>query len=179
MTIGGLRLLTLAALLVLALPATALAGPSAVAVDRGVVQSADSMELVLRALDGTVVTYTVTPRTRVRVNRERAAIADVAPGYVATVRHDRKMRALLVEAVGTPAGTTTDRGMVTALTRTSITLRAADGGTLTVMLDRRTRFRLFGRAAGWRVARPGTLVTVAHAPDAPALVVNVLKRPGA
>jgi hypothetical protein len=179
MTIRPLRLLTVAAaVLALALPAAGVAASGDKPVDRGVVQSVSQAQIVLRALDGNVVSFSVSPATRVRLNGARASLGAIAPGFVASVFHDRRARAVLIEAVGTPA-TVTDRGVVTALTPAAITLRTSGGGALTVTLDRNTRFRFQGQPARRFAARPGALVTVTHATDAPALVVNVLKRAGA
>ena len=179
MTIRVLRLLTItAALLALALPAAGVAALGDKPVDRGVVQSVNQAQIVLRALDGSIVSFSVSPGTRVRLNGARGSLGDIAPGFVASVFHDRKARAVLIEAFGTPA-TVTDRGVVTALTPAAITLRTPGGGALSVTIDRNTRFRFQGQPARRFVARPGALVTVTHATDAPALVVNVLKRAGA
>lgn len=173
-----LRLLTVAAALVaLAVPAAALAGPRD-GVDRGVVQSADSGQIVLRTLDGGIVSYAVVRRTVVRVNGRRAAIVDIRPGFVARVAHDANAHALLIAAFGASA-MTTDRGVVTAISKNSITLRITDGSSLTLSLDSSTRFKFHGALARREVARPGAQVTVVHAADAPATVVNVVKRAGA
>ncbi len=174
----ALRLLTVAvALVALAVPAAAVAGPRG-SVDRGIVQSADSGQIVLRTLDGGIVSYSVVRRTAVRVNGSRATITDVQPGFVARVVHDARARALAVEAFGATA-TTTERGVVTAISKNAITLRVAGGGSLTFSLDSSTQFKFHGARAPRRVARPGAQVAVVHATDASATVVNVVKRAGA
>jgi len=181
MKISPLRLLTaVAAVLALALPAAGLAAPGRVGVDRGVVQSVNAGQIVLRTLDGGSLSFQVVPRTRVRLNGRRAAITDVGPGFVAEVAADGGGRALLVRAFGTSSTATTinDKGVVSAVTRTAITL-TTDAGARTIALDRSTRFRVLGLPAGLHAVRPGVIVVVTHAPDAPALVVNVLKRAGA
>jgi len=179
MTIRLLRLLTVAAaLLALVLPAAGVAAPRDKPVDRGVVQSVGSTQIVLTELDGSVLSFSVSAETRVRLNGARASLGDILPGFVASVYHDRRARAVLIEAFGTPA-TVTDRGLVTALTPTAITLRTPGGGSLTLALDRSTRFSFRGLPAKRALARPGALVAVTHATDAPALVVTVLKRAGA
>jgi hypothetical protein len=119
------------------------------------------------------------PRTPVRLNGSPATITDVRPGFVARVTYDLQSRALLIEAFGAAAPTTTDRGAVTAVTRTSITLRTAGGTSMTVAVDASTRFRLHGSPARRQLVRPGAQVAVTHAADGPATVVNVLKRAGA
>jgi len=176
-----LRLLIVAiALMALALPAAGLAGTAVKAgATRGVVQSVDASQIVLRTLDGSVVTFAVMPRTPVRLNGSPATITDVRPGFVARVTYDLQSRALLIEAFGAAAPTTTDRGAVIAVTRTSITLRTAGGASMTVAVDASTRFRLHGSPARRQLVRPGAQVAVTHAADGPATVVNVLKRAGA
>jgi hypothetical protein len=179
MTIRLLRLLTVAAaLLALGLPAAGVAALGDKPLDRGIVQSVGPTQIVLTALDGSVLSFSVSQGTRVRLNGARGSVGDILPGFVASVVHDGRARAVLIQAFGTPA-TVTDRGVVTALARTAITLRTSGGSTLTVTLDRKTRFRFLGLPAKRFLARPGALVAVNHATDAPALVVNVLKRAGA
>ena len=177
MLIRLLRLLVVAvALVALALPAASLAAASDRSTDRGVVQSVDSSQIVLRALDGAVVTYSIVPGTVVRLNGATATIADIHPGFVARVVHDARARALVIAAF---APVTTDRGVVTAISRNAITLRLAGGGSLTLVLSDGTRFKFRGAPARRALARPGAQVAVTHAADAPATVVNVLKRAGA
>jgi hypothetical protein len=176
-----LRLLTaLAIVLALALPAAGLAAQSSVQVDRGVVQSVDAGQIVLRTLDGGSLSFRVVLRTRVRLNGRPAAITDIRPGFVAEVASDDRSRALLVRVFETssPSTTISDKGVVTAVSKTAITL-TTDTGTRTIALDRNTRFRVVGLPGGPHAVRPGVIVVVTHAPDAPALVVNVLKRAGA
>jgi hypothetical protein len=177
--IRSLRLLTVVAVLVaLVVPAASLGAPRAKGTDRGVIQSVDSSQIVLRALDGGVVSFAVSPRTVVRLNGARAAVAEIHPGYVARVVHDANARALVIEAFGGPVATI-DRGVVTAITRSTITVRLTGGPIVTFALDAGTRFRLQGAPSRRQLARPGARVAVTHASDAPATVVNVLKRAGA
>src|SRR4029079_19455697 len=97
MLIRPLRLLVVAvALVALALPAASLAAARERSTDRGVVQSIDSSQIVLRALDGGVVTYSIVPRTVVRLNGVPATIADIHPGFVARVVHDAQAHALVI-----------------------------------------------------------------------------------
>jgi hypothetical protein len=181
MKIATLRLLTaLAVLLALALPAVGRATPRSVQVDRGVVQSVDAGQIVLRTLDGGSLSFRVVLRTRVRLNGRPAAITDIRPGFVAEVASDGRSRALLVRAFETssPAPTISEKGVVSAVSKTAITL-TTDAGTRTIALDSSTRFRVVGLPGGPHAVRPGAIVVVSLAPDAPALVVNVLKRAGA
>lgn len=175
MTLRSLRPLVLVlAALALAPPAASAGATVAQTTDRGVIQAADSGQIVLRALDGSIVSFTVSSGTRVRLNGMRAAIAELKPGFVAAVVHDTSARALVILAFGT--ATITERGVVTALTRSLITLRAADGTIVSVALEPRTQFRFRGRPGARRLARPGATVVVRHTEDGPAKVVAVLKR---
>jgi hypothetical protein len=179
MTLRPLRLLTVAiAVLALALPAAGMSAVGDVTTDRGVVQSVGSGQIVLAALDGSVVSFAVSPTTRVKLNGVRVSLAEIRPGFVATVTHKGTAPAILIRAFGQPAKVT-DRGIVTALTRSAITLRTSGGATVSVSLDPSTRFRFLGLPAKRFLARPGALVAVTHTVDAPAKVVNVLKRAGA
>ena len=180
MTIRVLRLLTVAAaLLALALPAAGVAAPGDKPVDRGVVQSVSQAQIVLRALDGSIVSFSVSPDTRVRLNGARASLGDDR----ARVRGQRLPRpegaSRSDRGVRHPGdGHRPWRGHRTHAGRDHAAhsrRRRSDASTL----DRNTRFRFQGLPARRFVARPGALVTVTHATDAPALVVNVLKRAGA
>ena len=136
MSLRHLRPLVIAiafAVAALALPAVGAAGV-AVQTDRGVVQSVAPGQITVRALDGTVVAYSVSASTLVKLNGVVVAISDLKPGFIATVVHDAKLRAKVIRAFGTPV-VVTDRGTVTALLKGSITIRTADGRVLTVALD--------------------------------------------
>lgn len=176
MMLRPLRLLTVAlAGLALALPAVGIAAAADVTNDRGIVQSVDSGHIELRALDGSVASYAVSPATRVKLNGIRVSLSVIRPGYVATVVHDGTAPALLIRAFGRLPDVT-DRGLVTALTKTAITLRTLGGGSVLVPLDTSTRFRFRGLPATRFLARPGAFVAVMHVVDGAARVVNVLKR---
>jgi hypothetical protein len=182
MRIRPLRLLAvLAALLALAAPATALAGLHGAAGDRGVVQAIDAQHIVLKTLDGTAITFGLLPGTQVRLNGAPATTADILPGFVADVVADRKGRAIVIRAYGGGgAAATIDRGTITAVTKTSLTITLERGGpALTFTIDRNTRVKLPGALARKGLLRPGALVSVTHASDGTALVITILKRAGA
>lgn len=176
MTIRSLRVLVpIVAVLAIALPAAGGAARADLTVDRGVVQSVAGDQIVLRALDGGVATFAVAPTTRVKLNGIVVALADIRPGFVASVVHDGTAPATLIRAFGVPA-VTTERGIVTVLTRTSITFRTAAGTLVAVPLTATTRFRFRGVPAPRYLARPGSRVAVRHIGGGPATVVNVLER---
>jgi hypothetical protein len=142
--------------------------------ERGIVQSIDAQDLELRALDGTVTSFTVAPTTRVRVNGQKAPLRRIRPGYVAIVSHRGDRIAVLIRAFGKPV-VTTRRGVVASLDRRAITL-GSDAGPITIPLDGRTMFRFRGRPGRPGLAQPGALVVVKYVDGSPAKTVNVLKR---
>ncbi len=175
MKLRSLRVLTaIATVSALAVPAAGLAASSDLMTEKGIVQSIDASQIELRALDGIVASYAVSTATRIRVNGSRAKIADVRPGYVATITLDGDRRVVLVRAFGRPA-ILTSRGIVTSLTRKAITL-GSDAGPVTIPLDRRTTFRFRGSRGFRWFARPGALVVVRYQDGGSARSVNVLKR---
>jgi len=170
-----LRLLTaVAAVLALAVPAAALSAPSDLTNDQGIVQSVSPSQIELRALDGSVASFAVSEATRVRVNGLPARLADIQPGYVATVTHNGGRPAVLIRAFGRPV-MLTSRGIVSSLTRASITI-GGDAGPVTIPLDRGTVFKFRGGPGFRWQARPGALVVVRNREGSPARSVNVLKR---
>jgi hypothetical protein len=176
MKLPAVRTLVVAfTLLALVLPALAQAGRDKLTTDTGVVQSVAPTEITLRELDGTLVSLAVGPETRVRLNGDRARLEDVKPGFVATVVHKGTEPALAIRAFGRVA-LLVDRGVVTALSTEAITLRRSDGTTITIPVDRNTRFRRSGEAARRAAARPGATVSVTHPDGGAARIVNVLKR---
>jgi hypothetical protein len=175
MTLRNLRLLTaVAAVLALAIPAAALSAPSDLTNDQGIVQSIDETQIELRALDGTVASFVVSEATRVRVNGQPGQLTDIRPGYVATVTHNGERPAVLIRAFGKPA-LITSRGIVSSLTRTSITVDS-DAGPVAIPIDRTTLFKFRGGPGFRSQARPGALVVVKYRDGGPAKSVNVLKR---
>ena len=164
--------------LALAMPAAGLAAPHDLTIDRGIVQSAGSGQIVLTALDGNSFSLAVSDATRVRVNGAHASLSDIQPGFVATVAHEGYAPALFVRAFG-QVTLTIDRGVVTAMTRYAITLRTSNGATAVVALDGNTQIRFLGLPVRRFLVRPGAFVAVMHGPNGPAKLVNVLKRTGA
>ncbi len=178
MTLRTLRLLiVIVALLGLALPAASLAEGGRPRIDQGVVQSVAPDQIVLTELDGSVQTFTVTPTTRLSLNGRPAQLAEILGGFVAFVAHRGPVAVAVKAFDAVPLAA--DRGVVTALSPTSITVRTAGDLSVTIALDRNTRFRFQGAPARRFLARPGARVIVQHPADGPARVVNVLKRAGA
>ena len=93
MTLRPFRSLVVAiAVLAFALPAASTAARVDPTTDRGVVQSVGSDQIVLRALDGSVVSFAVSSATRVKLNGVQVSLADIQPGFVASVVHGAARR---------------------------------------------------------------------------------------
>jgi hypothetical protein len=166
----------IAAAALLLLPGVAGAGTSALQLDRGIVQSISETQIELRALDGAVLSLTIGPATRFRLNGARATLAQIKPGFVAEVLHRGARPAVVVRAFGT-VPILVDRGVVTSLTQTAITLRTDAGTTSTIPLDAATRFRRLGRPVARAAARAGARVAVRHPDGTAAKLVTVLRLP--
>ena len=132
-------------------------------VDEGVVQSAATGQLVIRALDGSDLAFGVPAATPVFLNRLRAPLLAIRPGYVARVSHRGTGRALVVRAFGTvPAR---EQGVVDSVTSSELVLRRDDGSRVTIPVDRTTRVLRGAVPLGRSAVRPGRRVTVRLAPN--------------
>ncbi len=169
---------TCVVLLALVLAGTASARTHALVVDRGIVQSVSSSALVLRALDGSTVTITIGPATRVRVNGQPASIGDIRPGFVAAALHDGAQPAVEVRAFGkVRVPLQVDRGVIVSVGGGSIRLREPpDGRVVMLAVDASTQVVLNGAPASLGDLRPGFLAAVAHHGDNPAVKINARSR---
>jgi transposase InsO family protein len=158
----------------LALAGTAAGGTRALQIDRGVVQTMSPARLVLRELDGSVVTIAIGPRTRVRVNGLASAVAVIRPGFVATALHDGDTPAVAIRAIGRVVSRV-DRGVVVSLVARRLTIRTAPGASLVFRVTPRTRIRLRGLPATVAALRPGRVVDVTH--DAAGNAFRIALRP--
>jgi hypothetical protein len=154
---------------------TAAGATGSLRTDRGIVQTVSSTRLVLRELDGSLVTVVVDPATRVRVNGSVSSIAVVRPGFVAAALHDGDAAALVIRAFGRVA-VTTDRGAVVSVAARRLTVRTAGGGSLEFRLTARTRIRVRARPATLAALRPGRVVDVTHDAAGEALRIIVRSR---
>jgi hypothetical protein len=160
----------------LVLPGVSGAGTAALQLDRGVVQSISDTQIEIRALDGVVLSLAIGPSTRLRLNGAPASLTQIRPGFVAEVLHRGARPAVVVRAFGT-VPIVVDRGVVTSLSRTAITLRTDAGAAVTIALDASTRFRRLGRTVARAGARAGARVAVRHPDGGPARLVTVLRLP--
>jgi len=151
--------------------ATAARGPKH-QVDRGIVQSVSASQIVLRELDGSVVSIAVDSGTQVFLNGRPAALTDIQPGFVALVAHNGQDPALTIRALGRvqPA---VDSGVIVSRTGVVLKIRTADGATMSFRITVRTKIRWRGLPARVAVLKPGRYATVVHTAAGEALRVAV------
>jgi hypothetical protein len=134
--------------------------------DRGVVQSVSSGQVVLRALDGRTITITVGPRTRVLLNSDPAPLSSIQPGYVAGALHDGSRPAVYVRAVGR-APLVVEKGQIVSVSSTSLVLRTATGVVM-ITVGPGTSVLLNGQSANLADLKPGYAAEAAHRGNEPA-----------
>jgi hypothetical protein len=160
--------------LVVAAPAAA---ASRVIVDRGVVQSISSSQIVLRGLDGSTLVFTIAPRTQVLLNGAPAGVSAIQPGFTAQVSHTAAGKALVIRAFGKPrAVKQVDKGVIASVSATLIVLREPGGGFVSVSVGPQTTVILNDVPASLSELRPGYLAAVLHYGAQPAREVRALKR---
>jgi hypothetical protein len=158
-----LRLLAGIALAVSAFAAPAAQAQAEPRVDEGVVQSAATGQLVIRALDGSDLAFRVPDAARVFLNGLRAPLPAIRPGYVARVTHRGTGRVLGVRAFGSVP--TREQGVVAAVSFNELVLSRDDGTQVTIPVARATRVRRGAVPLGRAAVRPGRRVTVRLAPN--------------
>lgn len=132
--------------------------------DQGVVQSVAATSVLLKALDGSTFSVPVGTQTRVLVDGRLALLKEVKPGSVALVKWEGGKAAQQLEAFDLSAKSGERLATVQDVTRTSVAVTAASGGTVTIHANVRTRVFLDGKLSTLRSVKPGyTLVTTASA----------------
>ena len=166
-----LSLLSVCVLGALLAAGTASARPGNLVLDRGIVQSVTSSQVVLRALDGSTVTITVGPHTKVFLNDAPAPLSAIQPGFVVGALHDGNRPAVYVRAVGRVAVVVVDKGVIVSVSATSLVLRTA-AGPVTITVGPSTSVQLNGRTASLTDLRPGYAAEVSHRGTEPALQIR-------
>jgi hypothetical protein len=168
----------LVCLLALVVAAPASAAQGGLTVDRGIVQSISSLQLVLRSLDGSTLVFQIRPKTVILVNGQPAAASAIQVGFAATVAHDAEGRAFVIKAIGQKrAQRQIDKGVVVSVSPTMIVLRQADGSIVSVLVGPKTIVTLGGLAARITDLRPGDLAAALHYGTAPAREVRAIPKP--
>ena len=148
-----------------------------VQVDRGVVQSISSSQIVLRGLDGSTLSFAIVPRTVVLLNGSPSSASAIQPGFTAQVAHTAAGKALVIRAFGKPrAVKQVDKGAIVSVSSSLIVLRQADGSTVSVSVGLQTSVVLNGVPASLSDLRPGYLAAVLHYGAQPAREVRAQKR---
>ena len=150
------------------------------ATDRGIVQSAVSGALVLRALDGSSLVVAIDARTRIFVGDRPVAVADIQPGSVATVRHRQAGPAIEIRVALPPKPKLrTDRGITESVSPGGVLISLRDGTTKAIAIGRSTRVQTpNGREAPLSELRVGLLVDILYDPAGatPAPSVKIIRR---
>jgi hypothetical protein len=167
-------------LAVLVAVAAVVAMPAAAAdrmVERGIVQSIDPGQAVLRALDGSRVTVVLGPDTRFRLNGRRAVVEEIQPGFVAEAVTVGDGPARVLRAFGR----VTDRlvqGEVVRVGPALLVVRRSVGGNLRIRLTALTAAWRGDRRVRVRSLRRGMQVDVRLAPSGAARTILVLRTVG-
>jgi len=140
--------------------------------DRGIVQSVSASQLVLRALDGSTITITVGPKTKVFLNDAPAPLSAIQPGYVVGALHDGSRPAVYVRAVGR-APLVVEKGTIVSVAAGSLVLKTP-AGLVTITVGPSTGVQLNGRPATLADLRPGYAAEVTHRGSEPALTIRAL-----
>jgi hypothetical protein len=146
-------------------PAAAASSPNpkpaaARASERGVVQSVTETRLVLKALDGSIVTVAIDASTRVLVDGRPASILDVRPGFIAVVamRGASGKPAVEVQAFSTASGPIA--GVVRSVSATRVVLTERSGTRFTLDVETIARVFVDGKRASLAAVRAGFTAVV-------------------
>jgi hypothetical protein len=163
-------------LLSLVVAAPAAAAPRAT-VDRGVVQSISSSQIVLRGLDGSTLSFSIAPRTVVLLNGAPASVFAIQPGFTAQVTHTAAGKTLVIRAFGKPrAVKQVDKGVIVSVSPTLLVLRQPTGEIVSVSVGPQTSVILNDAPASLSELRPGYLAAALHYGAQPAREVRALRK---
>jgi hypothetical protein len=130
--------------------------------DQGLVQSVSANSVLLKALDGSTFSVPVGPPTRVLVDGRLAHVGDVKPGFVALVKWEGGRWAQQLAAFDLSAKSGERLATVESVSKTSVGVSAASGGTATIHVNVRTRVFVDGKLSALSNVKAGyTLVTTA------------------
>jgi hypothetical protein len=130
--------------------------------DQGLVQSVAAAAVVLKALDGSSFSVPVGPQTRVLVDGRLAPLSEVKPGFVALVKWEGGKAPQQLAAFDLSAKSGERLATVQGVTKTSVAVSGANGGTVTIHVNVRTRVFVDGKLSTLRSVTAGyTLITSA------------------
>lgn len=125
---------------------------------RGIVQALSAKAITLKELDGTTLSVSVDAKTRVFINGKPALLREVKPGFAAIAKGKagkpaRELRTFDLSGRHGPVG-----AVVKSVSGTTVVLNEPDGGTVTVVVDARTRVFIDGQPASLSDVEPGFVV---------------------
>ena len=130
--------------------------------DQGVVQSIVAGTVVLKELDGSAVSIPVDDGTVILLDGRQGALGDVKPGFVAIAKWKPGGSARLLQAFNLSPQSGESIATVRSLRPNGVIVTSADGSTVTIHTNAKTRVLIDGKQATLRGVKAGfTLVTSA------------------
>lgn len=127
---------------------------------QGIVQSIASGTVVLTQLDGTSVSFAVTPATRLFVDGRHASASGLKPGFVVSARWVAG-KARVLQAFDLSSADAVKVGVVRSVSARAVVVRRNDGGTVTIRVGPKTRVLLDGDPAPLHAVKAGYTVVFA------------------
>lgn len=124
---------------------------------QGIVQSVDATSVVLTELDGSTVTISITPATRVFVDGSHARVGEVEPGFVVAVTWVGG-KARVLEAFDLSSPGVVEMGVVRSVSARIVVVRRSDGATVRIRVGPHTRVLLDGSPVSLHAVKPGYAV---------------------
>ena len=134
----------------------------------GRVTAVTSSSLTLTEKDGTVATIPVAPDAVVMVDKQPGSFSQIQPGYSATTVQTGSAPAAHVYATSPPPPPVHNSGRVMAVDASSITLRQADGTTVTIQVASDATVLVGGQPSSLSAIQPGFHATTTSQGSAPA-----------
>ena len=145
---------------------------------QGVVQSVAPNAVVLKELDGSVVSVPVDAKTRILVNGKPAPLGGVDPGFVVTANWTGGSPADELQAIDSSPPATADLEVVQSVSSSAVVV-SSDGSTVTIRVDSRSHVFVNGKPGTLRDVKPGyTLDTGTAGPTAHKVSELHFLRPG-
>ena len=128
--------------------------------EQGIVQSVSMKAVVLKALDGSVVTVFVVPSTRVFVDGVLASLHDVKPGFVAVVSWKAGKPARELQIFDLSGQNDAGVATVESVSTGAVVVREASGSTVTIRVNAKTRVLVDGKRATLQAVKSGDTVVI-------------------
>lgn len=127
---------------------------------QGVVQSVSPRAVVLKLLDGSSTTIPVDGKTRVLVDGKPSALSDVKPGFVATATVKDGKPTQDLQAFD-PSAQGAGMAVVQSVAQNGVAVTAADGTSVTIHANPKTRVFVNGKPASLHDVKPGFTIVIA------------------